>query len=186
MRTVARAAGLGNEAGASVEPPEECGPPETFEQVFRRILPHAVHVAKRILGNETQAEDAAAEALARAHVSWGKIGRTEYRDAWILRVTANVAVDMCRRRRRIFSVGLQVTTSPIADESEAEASRLALAAALAALPRRQREVVVLRYLEGLPEEAVARALGVSVGTVKKTSFRARETLRWRLGADLAT
>lgn len=162
------------------------GEPESFEQLFARLLPRALRVAGRILGNESQAEDAAAEAFARAHASWRKVGGSPYRDAWILRVTANVAVDMCRSRRRVFSVGLAVTESLPADESEGEAVRVALAAALAALPRRQREVVVLRYLEGLPEEAVARVLGVSVGTVKKNGFRAREALRWHLGTDFAT
>jgi RNA polymerase sigma factor (sigma-70 family) len=158
---------------------------QSFEEVFRLILPRAIRVAYRILGNETQAEDAAAEALARAHASWRKVGAIEYRDAWILRVTANVAVDMSRRQQRIFSVGLsvdaEVSGSSAGDE---DPSTDALAGALAALPRRQREVVVLRYLEGLSEAEVAEALGVSTGTVKKNAFRARETLRQRLGSDL--
>lgn len=159
---------------------------EGFEQVFRRLLPDAVRMARRILGNETMAEDAAAEAFARAHMVWRKIGETEYRDAWIMRVTANVAVDMCRRRRRVFTAGLSLATDRGEDRTDTDTSRVALAAALAALPRRQREVIILRYLEGLPEEEVARVLGVSVGTVKKNAFRAREALRVKLGHEFAT
>lgn len=56
---------------------------QDFEEVFRLILPRAGSVARRILGNETQAEDAAAEALARAHLAWKKVGSSPCRDAWI-------------------------------------------------------------------------------------------------------
>ena len=156
---------------------------EPFEDVFRRILPRAVRVARRILGNETRAEDAAAEALARAHASWSRVGSKPYRDAWILRVTSNVAVDMGRRERHTFPSGLD-QQAPESDDPEGALSRVDLAAALAMLPRRQREVVILQYLEGFSEAEIAAALGVSAGTVKKNGFRARETLRKKLGTEL--
>jgi DNA-directed RNA polymerase specialized sigma24 family protein len=57
-------------------------------------------VAWRILGSVPEAEDAAAEALARALVDWSRISRLEHRDAWILRVTINLAIDVARRRSR--------------------------------------------------------------------------------------
>jgi len=157
---------------------------ETFEDVFRRVLPRAIRVAERILGNGLQAEDAAAEAFARAHASWHKIGSSDYCDAWILRVTANVAVDMHRSRRRFLSIGLSLSRS--SDREDAPDSKLrsmALGAALARLPRRQREVIVLRYLEDMTEGDVAKVLGVSIGTVKKDGFRAREALRRTIGND---
>ena len=158
---------------------------EPFEDVFRRVLPRAVKVARRILGNETRAEDAAAEALARAHASWNKVGSKPYCEAWILRVTANVAVDMTRSERHTLPTGLEQRPSEDSrDDAEGTLSRVDLAAALAALPRRQREVIILQYLEGLSEAEIAEAMGVSPGTVKKNGFRARETLRKRLGEDV--
>jgi len=158
---------------------------ETFEDVFRRVLPRAVRVAERILGNALHAEDAAAEAFARAHASWHKVGSTDYCDAWILRVTANVAVDMHRSRKRTMSIGLELSRSTERDgEPESRLQSMALGAALAQLPRRQREVIVLRYLEDMSEVDVAKALGVSIGTVKKDGFRAREALRRTIGQDL--
>lgn len=159
---------------------------EPFEDVFRRVLPRALKVAHRILGNETRAEDAAAEALARAHSSWHKVGSLSYCDAWILRVTANVAIDMGRRDQHLISEVLDddAHRDP-RDDSEHAVTRMDLAAALAALPKRQREVVILQYLEGLSEAETALAMGVSAGTVKKNGFRARETLRKKLGTDLA-
>lgn len=59
----------------------------------------ARQVAYRILGDRSEAEDAAAEAFTRALVTWRKVGALAFRDAWVLRVTANVAVDWRRRRR---------------------------------------------------------------------------------------
>jgi RNA polymerase sigma factor (sigma-70 family) len=158
---------------------------ETFEDVFRRTLPRAIRVARRILGDETLAEDAAAEALARAHAAWRKVGSQPYCEAWILRVTANVAVDLTRKRRRTDLLPLDDARdlSLDADREDRHLSHLDLADALASLPKRQREVVVLQHLQGFSEAEVAEALGVSVGTVKKNGFRAREAMRKRLGRD---
>ena len=54
-------------------------------------------------------------------------------------------------------------------------------AALAALPRRRREVLVLRYWLGLPESEIAATLGISPGTVKSTAARGLAALARRLG-----
>lgn len=99
-------------------------------------------------------------------------------------MTANIAVDIARRERRMLPVGLGREAQPEATEAQDPLSLIDLAAALAALPKRQREVIVLQYLEGLSEAEIAATLGVSPGTIKKNGFRARETLRKRLGADI--
>ena len=61
--------------------------------------------------------------------------------------------------------------------------RLALGAALRQLPRRQGEVVALRYLAGMTEAQVATSMGISRNSVKKHTARAVNTLRTRLGTD---
>lgn len=156
----------------------------SFEDVFRSLLPRALSVARRLLGDEGLAEDAASEAFARAHASWRRIGALEYRDAWILRVTANVAVDIARKRGRTSLFGL----IPLGGREPSEAGHdetvtntLTLAKAIAGLPKRQREIVVLQYFEQMTESDIAASLGVSAGTVKKEGFRARKALRERLG-----
>ncbi|MEX2393591.1 MAG: sigma-70 family RNA polymerase sigma factor [Actinomycetota bacterium] len=149
---------------------------DTFEDFFRVTLPDALRVARRILCDPSDAEDAAAEAFARAHASWSRITALPHRRAWVLRVTANVAVDMTRRRRP-----LPFVRDAVDDEAERAVLTVALAAALRSLPRRQREIVVLRYLDGYSEAETAAALGVSAGTVKKTAHRAMGALRRRLG-----
>jgi RNA polymerase sigma-70 factor, ECF subfamily len=155
------------------------GREQTFRAAYVELFPVAFRVAMRLLGDVTAAEDVAAEALARAYARWDRIGELSYRDAWVLRVAANVAIDVARRRRR------RVETVDVAgaDPGDVAATRVALEAALRALPARQRDVVVLRYLSDLPEEAVAEALGISAGTVKTHLSRGLTSLRRLLGDE---
>ena len=80
------------------------------------------------------------------------------------------------------------TTAPPArhhcDLADDVALRQTLSAALAQLPRRQREVIVLRYLLGLPETQVAEVLEISHGTVKTHLRRGISGLRQSLGRNL--
>lgn len=157
-----------------------------FERAFDALYPQARAVALRILGSMPAAEDAAAEALTRALVDWSRVGALPYRDAWVLRVTANVAIDAARKRRpdpvedRVADVDAVV--------GDVAVLRVTLVAALAALPRRQREAIVLRHLVGLPEADVAAAMQLSTNSVKKHLQRGLAKLRRLVpdeGADLA-
>ena len=150
----------------------------SFEEAFPELVLVAYRVAFRILGNPTEAEDVAAEALARALRSWDRVGDLPYRKAWAVRVASNLAVDSTRRRRPVPAAMVDIP-----DAAEGVALRLALGAALRALPRRQRQVVALRFLGGLTEAEVAGSLGISHNSVKKHTGRAMASLRTRLGAD---
>jgi RNA polymerase sigma factor (sigma-70 family) len=99
-----------------------------------------------------------------------------------MRVTANVALDVLRRSRRPLPAAVVVEVDP----ADAAVTRLALAHALRRLPRRQRDVVVLRYLADLSEADVAESLGVSAGSVKQHARRAIDALRRTLGPGFLT
>ena len=131
-----------------------------FEEAFDGLYRIAYRVAFRLLGSRPAAEDIAQEALARAYVRWHRMG--DYAEAWVARVSANLALDSLRRGRPRLDPAERTAAldDPVAD-------RIDLQRALRALPKRQRQVVVLRYLADLPEEAVAAALGCSAGTVKQ-------------------
>lgn len=147
-----------------------------FEQFFHGRFGRAVQLAERILGSRAAAEDVAAEAFARAFARWPRVRTLPHRDGWVLRVTTNLAIDAARRKRP--------TVQPAALSSSADDAtvlRVALAAALGKLPRRQREAVALRYLSGLSEAEVALALGISAGAVKAHIHRGVRGLRARLG-----
>lgn len=151
---------------------------ESFEAAFPELVLPAFRVALRILGSVPDAEDVAADALVRALRSWDRVGVMPYRTAWIVRVASNLAVDRVRRRPLESPA-----PSAAPDLADAVALRLALSAALKALPRRQCQVMALRYLGGLTEMEVAQSMGISQNSVKKHATRAVSTLRRRLGAD---
>lgn len=152
---------------------------EPFEAAFDGLFDRAFRVALRLLDNPQAAEDVAAEALARAFAHWPRICRLHYRDAWVLRVATNLAVDQLRRRPP--AAPLPAGGQP-ADETAV--LRVALAAALRSLPRRQRQAVVLQNLCDLPGEEVAQALRISPGSVKTHVHRSLAALRSRLGPIL--
>jgi RNA polymerase sigma factor (sigma-70 family) len=97
----------------------------------------------------------------------------------VQRILANASNDrwrqMARRRERLLSPGDAGPLAP--DQSDAVAGRDYLMRALAALPPRQRTVLVLRYFNDLPEAEIADALGCSVGTVKSQVSRGLARLR---------
>jgi RNA polymerase sigma factor (sigma-70 family) len=155
-----------------------------FDEWFVERYPQARSVARRIVGSASAAEDAAAEAFTRALVKWPKVRDLPYRDAWVLRVTANVAVDHVRRHRPD-----PVPDVVSSDVDDVAVLRLSLVDALGRLPRRQREAVVLRHLAGLSLDEVSAAMGVSGNSAKKHLQRGIDRLRRlspeQLGADRA-
>jgi RNA polymerase sigma-70 factor (ECF subfamily) len=142
-----------------------------FEEAFDGLYGVAYRVAYRLTGERAEAEDVAQEALARAYSRWRRVD--DYAEAWVSKVSANLAVDMWRRTNRP-AVGTPPASRDIGHDA---ADRIDLHEALRTLPRRQQEVLVLRYLADLPEQDVARALGCSAGTVKQHASRGLHALR---------
>ena len=150
---------------------------DEFETWFRALYPAAVRVAERIAGDRSSAEDASAEAFARAYLRWRRVRRMGHRDSWLLRVVSNVAIDNLRRRRAIL--GQHDLIQP---EDDTVALRVLLGAALAELPRRQREALALRYLGGLSNAEVADCMQISAESVKEHLSRGLSKLRGRFGS----
>jgi RNA polymerase sigma factor (sigma-70 family) len=156
-----------------------------FELVFGPLYRQARHVAWRLLGDQADAEDAAAEAMARALVAWDRVGSLPYRDAWVMRVAANVAIDMARRRDRRAAPPLARPSAPPAgDMGEDVALGLDIRHALVGLSKRQREVVILRWIAGLTEQEVAGCLNLSRSAVKSHTRRGLDALREQLGGEV--
>lgn len=155
------------------------GRDDGFDDFFMASLPRVLRLAQRLAGSRPTAEEIAAEAFARAFARWSKVGALPYREAWVMRVAANLAIDSVRRRPPPL-----VAPEAAVDPTDSIALRATLVHALRALPDHQREAVVLRYLADLSEADVAVALGVKPGTVKSHLHRAAASLRERLGEDI--
>jgi RNA polymerase sigma factor (sigma-70 family) len=149
--------------------------PAGFVDAFDGLLTRAYRVARRIVPSDQAAEDIASETLIRAYAHWRRIGDKPWREGWVVRVATNLAIDAVRKHRPITDAQVAEGQSPA--EQDEVAIRLALAAALRSLPKRQREVVALRYLAGFSEAEAAAALRISTGSVKTHLHRGLGALR---------
>jgi RNA polymerase sigma factor (sigma-70 family) len=118
------------------------------------------------------AEEVAAEALARAYSRWSSV--SGHAEPWVVTVATNLTLDIGRRRATEASRRILIDTHTPDPQIE---TRIDLQRALASLPRRQREVLVLRFLGDFSEQATAEALGLDVGTVKSHASRGLARLR---------
>lgn len=127
-------------------------------------------------GDQHAAEDLLQGALAKAAAHWGRIRSSP--EGYVRQVMYRAQVDGWRRRaRRPETAMAQVPEPPAEEPAVSPAARLALQDALRALPPGKRAVLVLRYLEDLPESRVAEILGCSVGTVRSQTHKAITQLR---------
>ena len=145
-----------------------------FDESFPALFRAAYKVAFRLLGSREEAADCAQEACARACADWHRLSVTGSPLPWVVRVSSNLAIDRWRRARRVRAHEAAAAVAPMLGP---DAGRVDLYRALDALPRRQRDVVVLRYLADMSEDDVAAAIGCSVGTVKSNAARGRAALR---------
>ena len=154
--------------------------PESFTAAFAGLYSSAFDAAYRLLGNRQEAEDVAQEACARACVRWNRLTRNgDIPRPWVVRVATNLAIDHYRRRRRALA-NEGVAPRPV---EAVDARRVDLYRALDQLTRRQRDVVVLRYVVDLSEADTAAALGCAPGTVKSHATRGLAALRAALGEE---
>jgi RNA polymerase sigma-70 factor (sigma-E family) len=127
-----------------------------------------------IVGDLGEAEDLVQETLFAVAKRWPRVRRMEHPVAYARRILVNRAVTgagtRARRRRELAAEAPPDRPLPTSDNGALD-GRDELMSALAALPPRQRSVLVLRYFLDLPEAEVAAALKCSLGTVKSTASR---------------
>jgi RNA polymerase sigma-70 factor (ECF subfamily) len=138
-------------------------------------------VAYRMIGDSTEAEDLAQEALLRL---WRDADKWQAghagTGAWLRRVVVNLCLDRLRRRR--FSsdeaVPERADDAPLAPEQmDAARLRAATVAAIAALPDRQRAAVVLTYYEEVSNQVAAETMDMNLKAFESLLLRARSALR---------
>jgi len=150
---------------------------EDFRSYVAARSPVLLRTAYLLTGSRPDAEDLLQTALAKTYLSWDRIRDREALDGYVRRIMVNTQTSWWRRRRvdecatdvLPERAGRDVTTDVDLHD--------ALWTALAALPTKQRAMVVLRYYEDLSEAETARVMGISVGTVKSTTSRALVKLR---------
>jgi RNA polymerase sigma-70 factor, ECF subfamily len=159
-----------------------------FRLLARRYLPRALGLARRVLGNEADAEEIVQEALLRVWLNAARWRPTAAFRTWFYRVVLNLCLN--RKRRAPFAALDNVeepadpASDPLREIEHRESDRL-VAAAIADLPDRQRAAIVLSYQEGMSNAETAAVLGTSVSGVETLLVRARRALRKALGSALS-
>jgi RNA polymerase sigma-70 factor (sigma-E family) len=156
---------------------------DSFGDFVAEALPALLRFGHVLTGSRPEAEDLVQEALARSMRRWSA---TAPHDpiAYVRKVMVNTHVTRWRRWGSRVQLG-GVPETAVADAGlERSQDWDALRRALAALPARQRTVLVLRYLEDLSDDAIADLLGCQTATVRSQAARGLAALRPLLTADL--
>ncbi len=133
--------------------------------------------AWRLLGDRQEAENIAAEVLARALVRWDSLSCSPKLAGWVVTVSTNLSIGHLRKARRpllLLGSGGHQRPAHVDD-------RVDLVEALRGISKRQRDVVVMRYFLDLSEAEIAGTMGISVSSVKTHLQRGLGNLRLTLG-----
>ena len=155
--------------------------PADFGVWYQLEAPEVTRTLGVALGDRALAEEAAAEAFARAFSRWEQVRVMSSPVGWVYQVALNEA-RRGFRRRRLEERATRRRLEPAVVPGPAEPAD-GLRAALAALPARARTAVALRYFADLPEAEVAALMGVARGTVAATLHQARRQLAAALAAE---
>jgi len=160
---------------------QRTGDADAFARVFARCLPSAIGIARQILGDASLAEDAVQEAFLRVVRGRKAYVPSQPFSSWFFAILRNVCVDALRNRARRARLVQEAAARRPARERPPEPATDALDL-LAALPKGERDVLVLRIVHELSFRDVGTALGISEEAAKKRAQRGLKRLRGRYRA----
>jgi RNA polymerase sigma-70 factor (ECF subfamily) len=176
------------------------GDTAAFEKLYVRYHREVFLYLMSVLRQPHAAEDVCQDVFIKVFCQISSYRQQSPFHHWLFRMARNAAIDRMRRDkvRRVTSLDQEpveghsllerLPSSASTPEQENDQARRAgvVRDAVAELPERFREVVVMREWQDLPYEAIADQLGISEGTVKSRLFRARQILAERLAKVLGT
>lgn len=163
------------------------GRQEAYRLLLERHRAQIFRIARHQCGDEDAALEVTQQAFIAAFAALARYDRTRPFAHWLARIAINKSHDWSRRRKVRQWLGLPLPAhaadlwaddAPLADDDLADRQDLSRAmAAIADLPERLKDVLVLRAIEGLSQAEVAILLGISAKAVEARLYRAREKLR---------
>jgi RNA polymerase sigma-70 factor (sigma-E family) len=144
--------------------------PDSFEDYVTGRGRALLRFAYVLCHDADLAQDLVQDALVKTHARWSRV---EAPDAYVRKAIVNDFCSWTRRRKEVVTD----TVPEIGEPDPGPEDRDAMWRLLAELPRQQRAVLVLRFYEGLPDDAIGRALGCGEATVRSHASKALATLR---------
>ena len=166
-------------AGAAIESPADAA----LERLYAEHYVRLVRLAVLLLGDTGRAEEVVQDTFVAMHQRWSRLAGTNL-PAYLRQSVVNRSRSSLRHLRVVDRHRPEAPgAEPGADEPVlADGRRRAVIEALATLPRRQREVLVLRYYLDLSEREIAETLEISQGSVKTHTSRGSAALRTALSS----
>jgi RNA polymerase sigma-70 factor (sigma-E family) len=156
-----------------------------YAELVAAVSTRLFHTAYAVCRDRAVAEDAVQSALTTAYMSWRRVRAADSPEAYLRRMVLNQLFSWRRRASwRAEEPRAEVPDTGGASHEDSVATHDEVWRALAALPARQRAVVVLRYYEDLSEAQIANALAIRPGTVKSQTSAAMARLRRELQDDV--
>lgn len=156
------------------------GEEQAARALTRRLAPRAHAVALRVLGDRAEAEDVTQEAMMRLwKIAPDWVSGQARISTWLYRVTLNLCIDQRRRKTADALDGIaepQDDSAGAVEQMQQRARLDALNGALAQLPERQRQAVVLRHIEELSNPEIAEIMRISVEAVESLVARGKRAL----------
>lgn len=154
--------------------------PDPYTEYVAASLPRLRRMAFALVGDAHRADDLVQETITKLYLHWRRAIRAHNLDAYTRQILVHTFLDERRLRwAQVRLTGEPPEPSPARSENPSEA--VAVRAALAGLPPKQRAVLVLRFLADLPVDEVAEIVGCSTGTVKSQTFHGLAAMRRSLG-----
>lgn len=150
-----------------------------FTRFYEHEAPRLVRSVTLVTGDAALAEEAIAEAFARAWARWPQVRAHDRPVAWIMRVALNESRSRFRRRAIERRLAHQVVGPDVVHDPDPSSAR-PLWDAVARLGKRERTLIALRYVADLSQAEIAALLGIPPGTVASGLNRARHQLEQSL------
>lgn len=159
------------------------GEHDAFARLIEPRAGQLLRTARGILGNESDAYEAAQEALIAAWVRLPALRDADRFDAWLNRTLVNKCRDALRKRGRVREIDLGATDLAVPDTTQARVAEASVQAAFDRLSIDERHILVLHHLNDLPVAQIACQLGIPLGTAKSRLWSARRHLERALEAE---
>ena len=153
-----------------------CGNVDSFGELCRRYYASMVAIGYSVLSDHQLAEDAAQECFARALVNLRNLKNRTRFAPWLAAICRNVARDMVAAKARQIQAHRDDLSQVVQNNNHDENSRL-IRMAIEQLPANARELMVLRYYNGLSYEKIGSVLGISKATINGRLTRAKRKMK---------
>ncbi len=166
------------------------GDSAAFNWLVRAHLPRAYSIARRVLNNQADAEEAAQDAFTKVwvHAADWKEGKAKF-TTWLYRIVVNAALDMARKKKLPTTSDETVMAmqaddvASIEDRLQVQDQHEALHDALESLTAQQRAAVSLCYFEEMTNPEAAKVMGINIKALEGLLVRARKSLRGLLSEE---